>query len=125
MENLVATSKEKANIDVVDDKQFLTDSVFSCINLLKNLNYIENESSNNISKEAEQLGDQMAEAIISIMNGVKIISEDELFFKNESDVSQDIIDKDIKDFVEKIDFQASGKYFKLTPMEMENVHKCK
>ena len=53
---------------------------FSCINLLKNLNYIENESWNNISKEAEKLGHQMAEAIISIMNGVKIISEDELFF---------------------------------------------
>ena len=81
MENLASTSKEKANIDVVDDKQFFTDSVFSCINLLKNLNYIENESSNNISKEAEKLGDQMAEAIISIMNGVKIISEDELFFE--------------------------------------------
>ena len=57
--------------------------------LIKNLNYIENESSNNISKEAEKLGDQMAEAIISIMNGVKIISEDELFFENESDVSEE------------------------------------
>ena len=47
------------------------------------------------------------------------------YFLKTSDVSQDIIDKDIKDFVEKIDFQASAKYFKLTPMEMENVHKCK